>query len=162
MKISKRRLRQIIKEEKARLEAEGAGPLNEQAKGAVSLGFAGFQPNTNPDFAKSYGKDARVVGRYLNNNTDLGMYGEIKPSMMEQPMPAPSSDPKENAFQELKMSGAFKELQEMMHDCSLRIEQWQNKHEVMLVDAGMEEEGVQLEDAKLALSDLRELAHQLR
>ena len=152
MKISKRRLRQIIKEEKARLEAEGAGTLNEARSGAPSLGFANFAPNRTPDFAKAYGKDARVVGRYTNNNADL----------MEQPMPAPSADPKENAFQQLKFNGAFKELQEMMTDFSNRIDAWQNKHEVTLVDAGMEDEGVQLEDAKLALNDLRELAHQLR
>ena len=152
MKISKRRLRQIIKEEKSRLEAANAETLNEARTGAASLGFASFEPNRNPDFAKAYGKDARVIGRYQNNNRDI----------MEQPMPAPSSDPKENAFQELKMGGAFKELQEMMTDIELQIDAWQQKYETLMVDAGLENEGVEIEAARLEISDIRELAHQLR
>ena len=152
MKISKRRLRQIILEEKARLEAESAGTLNEARTGAASLGFASFAPNRNPDFAKAYGKDARVIGRYQNNNNDI----------MEQPMPAPSADPKENAFQELKMGGAFQQLQEMMTDIERQIDGWQQKYEVMMVDAGLEDEGVEIEDARLSISGIRNLANQLR
>lgn len=150
MKITKKRLRQIIREERAKMY--NAETLNEGTKGSPSLGFAGWEPNRRPDFAKAYGRDARVIGQYQNNNTDI----------MEQPLPASSSDPKENAFQELKMGGAFKELQEMMHDCSQKISDWQNKHEVTLVDAGLESEGVEIEDARLALEDLRQLANQLR
>ena len=115
MKISKKRLRQIIREERARLSKK---PLNEQAKGAPSLGFAGWEPNRTPDFAKSYGKDARVIGQYQNNNNDL----------TEQPMPAPSSDPMETAFQELKYSGAYKEFQEALHDAGLDLEGLRDKH----------------------------------
>ena len=152
MKISKRRLRQIIIEEKARLETDSAGTLNEARTGAASLGFASFAPNRNPDFAKAYGKDARVIGRYQNNNNDI----------MEQPMPAPSADPKENAFQELKMGGAFQQLQEMMTEMELQLDQWQQKHEVMMVDAGLEDEGVEIEDLRLRISDIRNLANQLR
>jgi len=150
MKISKKRLRQIIKEERAKLANE-AGPLNEVAKGAPSLGFANFAPNRRPDFAKAYGKDARVIGQYRNNNTDI----------MEQPMPA-SGDAADAAFNKLKMGGAWKDLQEMMHDFDTRISEWQNKHEIDVVDADMEDVGVQIEDARLALSDLRQLAHQFR
>ena len=150
MKISKKRLRQIIKEERAKLSKETA--LNEARSGSPSLGFANFTPNRNPNFAKAYGSEARVIGQYRNNNADL----------IEQPLPAPSADPKENAFQELKYSGAFKDLQEIMHNASQAISDWQNKHEVTLVDAGLESEGVEIEDARLALEDLRELANQLR
>ena len=145
MKITKNRLREIIKEEKAKL-------LEESAKGNPGVGFAGWSPNRQPDFAKSYGRDARVIGRYRNNNNDL----------QEQPLPAPSDDPKENAFQTLKYNGAWKELQEIMHDCGAKIDKWQQEHEVGLEDAGMEDVGVQLEEARLALEDLRQLANQFR
>ena len=145
MKITKNRLREIIKEERAKL-------LEESAKGNPGVGFAGWSPNRQPDFAKSYGHDARVIGQYRNNNNDL----------QEQPLPAPSDDPKENAFQTLKMGGAFKDLQEMMTEFTKQIDAWQQKHEVMMVDAGLENEGVQLEDARLALEDIRRLANQLR
>ncbi len=141
MKVTKKQLRKIIRK----------GLLKESRKGTVSLGFAGWEPNRTPDFAKSYGKDAFVIGRYQNNNNDI----------MEQPIPA-SGNPEDVAFNKLKMGGAFKELQEMMHDCSSKIDQWQAKHEVDLVDADMEDFGVQLEDARLALENLRRLANQFR
>ena len=76
-------------------------------------------------------------------------------------MPA-SGDAVDAAFNKLKMGGAWKDLQEMMHDFDSRIEEWQQKHETVLVDADMEDVGVQLEDARLALGDLRQLAHQFR
>ena len=152
MKISKKRLRQIIREERAKLSAEAeTGNLNEATKGAPSIGFAGWGPNRTPDFAKAYGKDARVIGQYQNNNNDI----------MEQPMPA-SGDPKEAAFQKLKYNGAWKDLQEIMHDCSTKIDTWQQEHEVGLEDADMVDVGVQLEEARLALEDLRQLANQVR
>ena len=154
MKISKKRLRQIIREERARLSSDSSKEtLNEARFGAGSIGFADWNPNRTPDFAKSYGKDARVIGTYSDNNNDL----------TEQPMPAPSAEPKENAFQTLKFGGAFKDLQEMMHDATSAIAAWQDKHETVLVDAGMADElGLDLEDARLALEDLRQLANQLR
>lgn len=77
-------------------------------------------------------------------------------------MPAPSADPKENAFQELKMGGAFQQLQEMMTDMETQLDQWQQKYEVMMVDAGLEDEGVEIEDLRLSISDIRNLANQLR
>ncbi len=144
MKITKKKLREIIKEEKAKI-------LEESSKGNPSIGFAGWSPNRKPDFAKSYGRDARVIGQYRNNNKDL----------QEQPMPA-SGDPKEAAFQKLKYNGAWKDLQEIMHDCSAKIDKWQQEHEVGLEDADMVDVGVQLEEARLALEDLRQLANQFR
>jgi hypothetical protein len=153
MKISKKRLRQIIREEKARLSSDFTKvTLNEARFGAGSIGFADWSVNSTPNFAKAYGKDARVIGTYGNNNNDL----------TEQPMPAPSADPKENAFQTLKFGGAFKDLQEMMHDMNIQISAWQDKHEAVLLDAGMEDVGQDLEDARLAVDDLRQLANQLR
>lgn len=151
MKISKRRLRQIIKEERAKIVAESKGQLSEARSGAVSLGFANFQPNRNPDFAKSYGAGAKVVGRYESNNSDL----------MEQPLPATGA-PEDNAFQTLKMGGAWKDLQEMMHEFGSRISEWQDKHETTLVDAKMEDVGVQIEEANLSIEAIRQLAHQFR
>ena len=52
MKVSKRQLRRIIKEEKLKLLKEGG----------VGIGFSNWEVNRNPNFAKAYGKDARVVG----------------------------------------------------------------------------------------------------
>jgi len=120
MKISKKRLQRIIKEERAKLLKEGG----EQVK-RTSIGFAGYTPNRNPDFAKAYGKDAKVMGRYRNNNKDLS----------EQPMPAPTADPIETAFQELKYSGAYKDFQTSLHDVGLELEGLRNKHMDMMVQA---------------------------
>ncbi len=145
MKITKKQLREIIKEEKAKI-------LEESAKGTPGIGFAGWSPNRTPDFAKSYGRGARVIGQYRNNNNDL----------TEQPLPAPSDDPKENAFQTLKYNGAWKELQEIMHDATSTIDKWQQEHEVGLEDADMVDVGIQIEEARSALEDLRQLANQFR
>ena len=54
MKITKRQLRKII---------------NEARKGNVSIGFDGWEANRRPDFAKAYGRDARVV-RDFGSNAD--------------------------------------------------------------------------------------------
>ena len=150
MKISKRRLRQIIKEERAKLESSEL--LNEEAKGAPSIGFAGWAPNRRPDFAKAYGRDARVIGQYHNNNNDL----------TEQPLPAPSSSHKDNAFQTLKLGGAFKDLQEMMHDCTLEIEEWQTKHADDAESADLTTLLVDLQDAWDILDGIRQTAIQPR
>jgi hypothetical protein len=58
MKISKRQLKRIIKEEKRKL-------LNE---GGVGIGFANWEVNRSPDFAKAYGKDARVLHDFGSNS----------------------------------------------------------------------------------------------
>ena len=136
MKITKKRLREIVRQEKAKL-------LSEAAKGAPSIGFAGWQPNPNPDFARSYGsdRDARVIGRYRNNNSDL----------IEQPMPAPSSDPAESAYQELKMSGAYKDLQTELHDSLVAIDNLVAQHSEKMIQA----------DQKSILADLEELSTQM-
>lgn len=119
MKISKKQLKRIVKEERAKLLKEG-----EQVK-RTSIGFAGYTPNPNPDFAKAYGSEARVMGQYRNNNRDLS----------EQPMPAPTADPKETAFQELKYSGAYKDFQESLESYADDLEGLRDKHMDMMVQA---------------------------
>ena len=57
---------------------------------------------------------------------------------------------------------AFQELQEMMTDIERQIDAWQQKYETLMVDAGLEDEGVEIEDARLTISDIRNLANQLR
>ena len=57
MKVSKKQLQRIIKEEKRKL-------LNE---GGVGIGFANWEVNRSPDFAKAYGKDARVLHDFGSN-----------------------------------------------------------------------------------------------
>jgi|TARA_R110001583_G_scaffold21333_4_gene81029 hypothetical protein len=54
MKITKRQLRKIIREEKSKI-------LSEARVGNVSVGFQGWSPNKQVDFAKAYGKDAKMV-----------------------------------------------------------------------------------------------------
>jgi hypothetical protein len=139
MKISKKRLQEIVREEKSKL-------LNEATKGSPSIGFAGWQPNPNPDFAKSYGSGggARVIGRYRNNNRDL----------IEQPMPAPTSDPVEAAYQELKMSGAYKDLQTELHDSLLALEDLFNSHSDKMLQA---DQGSLLDDLQEVMADIDNL-----
>jgi hypothetical protein len=142
MKISKKRLRQIIKEERAKLSKESH--LNEARTGSPSIGFANWQPNRRPNFARSYGSGARVIGQYHDNNTDL----------FEQPMPAPSADPVESAYQELKFSGAYKELQETLHDSYLDLEGLFDKHSDMMLQA---DQGSLLDDLQEVMANLDNL-----
>ena len=58
MKVSKRLLVEIIREEKRKLLEESGG---------VGIGFSGWSVNKNPDFAKAYGKDARVLRDFGSN-----------------------------------------------------------------------------------------------
>ena len=58
MKVSKKQLKRIIKEEKKKL-------LNENG---VGIGFANWSVNKSPDFAKAYGKDARVIHDFGSNS----------------------------------------------------------------------------------------------
>ena len=56
MKITKRQLRRIIKEEKARL-------LSESRHGTgLGIGFSNFRSNSRPDFTRAFGKGAYVAG----------------------------------------------------------------------------------------------------
>jgi len=150
MKISKKRLRQIIKEERAKLSKEQK--LNEARTGSPSLGFANFTPNRRPNFAKAYGSEARVIGQYHSNNTDLS----------EQPMPAPTADPVESAYQELKYSGAYKELQETLHESALDLNDLINKHGPMMEQADQTSLVDDLREAMDALDDLRQTFSALR
>jgi hypothetical protein len=60
MKITKRQLKRVIREEKQKLLEESGG---------VGIGFSGWSVNKNPDFAKAYGKDARVLRDFGSNST---------------------------------------------------------------------------------------------
>ena len=56
MKITKRQLRRIIKEEKAKL-------LSESRHGAgLGIGFSNFRRNSRPDFTRAFGDGAYVAG----------------------------------------------------------------------------------------------------
>jgi len=59
MKVTKRQLKRIIKEEKRKLLKESGG---------VGIGFSNWSVNKNPDFAKAYGKDARVLHDFGSNS----------------------------------------------------------------------------------------------
>ena len=89
-KLTKKQLRQIIKEEKSQL-------LNERAGHAVGLGFAGWEPTRNPDFAKAYGRGAKTVGPTYQ--------------LAEQPISGRQANQMQ-ASQDLR--DAYKELQEIL------------------------------------------------
>ena len=145
MKITKRELRQIIKEEKSKL-------LNEGKTGhAIGLGFEGWSPNHRPNFAKAYGKDARSIG---------AVHREA--SLSEQPAAVGSTDPVENAYQELKYSGAYKELQETLHESALDLNDLINKHGPMMEQADQTSLVDDLREAMDALDDLRQTFSALR
>ena len=76
MKITKRQLKRIIKEEKAK--------LLEESKGGVGAGFAGWEPNKNVDFAKAYGKDARVLRDFGSNAHRQSQIKEVSNHRLEQ------------------------------------------------------------------------------
>lgn len=137
--ITKKQLRQIIKEERARL-------LNERAGHAVGIGFQGWAPTENPDFAKSLGRNAKTIGHHHQLN--------------EQPVSGGQAQ--EMSLQQLRDNGAFADLQEILMDAIMKIDKWQQEHEVGLEDAGMMDMGVALEEARLDLDDLRQEAYQYR
>jgi hypothetical protein len=106
MKITKKQLRQIVR--------STTELLNESRFGSVGLGFQNWSANKNPDFAKAYGKDARVL-RDFGSNEDR--QSRVKESMhqtnalealadesvleienmldrWEQPVPGAPSDPR--------------------------------------------------------------------
>ena len=60
MKITKKQLRQIIRSSQTEF-------LNESTFGSVGLGFQNWSANKKPDFAKAYGKDARVLHDFGSN-----------------------------------------------------------------------------------------------
>jgi hypothetical protein len=55
MKITKRQLKRIIREEKRKV-------LSESRQGGIGIGFANYSPNSRPNFEKFYGHGAQVVG----------------------------------------------------------------------------------------------------
>ena len=61
MKVTKKQLKRIIREEKEL--------MFEVTKGGVGLGFSGYTSNRKVDFAKFYGKGARVLRDFGSNST---------------------------------------------------------------------------------------------
>jgi hypothetical protein len=145
MKISKRALRRIIKEEKSKLLKEG------KTGHAIGLGFVGWEPNQRTDFAKAYGKDARSIGAVHH-----------QASLSEQPAAVGSTDPVENAYQELKYSGAYKDLQEVLHDVSVKLEDLYSKHAEMMIQADQESILRNLDDVMEEIDNLRSTFSSLR
>jgi|LWDU01.1.fsa_nt_gi hypothetical protein len=68
MKITKRQLKRIIREEKSKL-------LSEARQGGVGVGFAGWEPNKTADFAKAYGSEARVMRNWSYNPNPIAEIG---------------------------------------------------------------------------------------
>ena len=147
MKITKRRLRQIIKEEKSKLLEEGT------RGSAFGWGFGSFRPNQTPDFAKSYGEGARVIGQYRNNNKDL----------TEQPVSGRQADQMADAQ---ALSDAHKDLQTILHDASVAMDQWVDDNHAVLDAAGELDDPnsltIRMDDLRLSMNDLRDEAHKRR
>tara|TARA_B100001250_G_C19373356_1_gene602966 strand:+ start:209 stop:607 length:399 start_codon:yes stop_codon:yes gene_type:complete len=79
MKLSKSQLRKIIREEKSNL-------LNESRYGNVGLGFQGWSANKTPDFAKAYGKDARVIRDFGSNEFQKNRVKESMHQHEQEPL----------------------------------------------------------------------------
>lgn len=121
MKVTKKQLNKIIREVKADLIKENAGM-------GLGWGFGSFQPNSNPDFARAYGSDAKSVG---HAHQQLRRQG--RPDMSEQPARRELHQVHED---ELVLKDAFKELQQIIHDASLAMDSWVNTHHDALDAAG--------------------------
>tara|TARA_R100000655_G_C2924444_1_gene182892 strand:+ start:161 stop:694 length:534 start_codon:yes stop_codon:yes gene_type:complete len=76
MKITRKQLRKII---------------SEAAHGGTSIGFEGWEPNKRPDFAKSYGRDARVVRDFGSNSARASRIRECGDDMHVSDMQADSA-----------------------------------------------------------------------
>jgi len=84
MKVSKKQLKRIIKEEKKKL-------LNENG---VGIGFANWSVNKSPDFAKAYGKDARVLHDFGSNSARQNRLKQEQNQVRQPWSPGqPSEDP---------------------------------------------------------------------
>ena len=81
MKVTKKQLRNIIKEEKQKVLEEGT------AGSAFGWGFQSFRPNGAPDFAKSYGRGAKSLGHtHLRRNLS-NLTTTQKPRKAKRPAP---------------------------------------------------------------------------
>ncbi len=138
-KLTKKQLRQIIKEEKSQL-------LNERAGHAVGLGFAGWEPTRNPDFAKAYGRGAKTVG----------------PTYQISEQPARSA----YSGDDLALKDAYKELQEILHDADKAMDAWVDRHQAALDAAGELDDPnsitIRMDDLRLQLVDLKDEAYKRR
>jgi hypothetical protein len=147
MKITKRRLRQIIKEEKKNLLEEGT------TGSAFGWGFGSFRPNQTPDFGKSYGEGGRTIGHSHPMPNPLS----------EQPISGRQADQMADAQ---ALSDVHKELQTILHDASLAMDQWVNDNHAVLDAAGElddpESLTIRMDDLRLELNDLRDEAYKRR
>ena len=91
MKITKRQLKRIIREEKSRL-------LSEARQGGVGVGFAGWEANKTADFAKAYGGEARVMQDWAYNPNPIAELGisRVEDAMLSpehgRDVPVPPAD----------------------------------------------------------------------
>lgn len=146
-KITKKQLRQIIKEEKAQL-------LNERAGHAVGLGFAGWEPTRNPDFAKAYGAEARTIG---HSHPTPGS------QLSEQPISGRQAD---QMAGEQALRDAYKALQEILFDADKAMNAWVDRHHDVLDTAGELDDPnsltIRMDDLRLDMKDLADEAYKRR
>ena len=139
-KITKRQLLQIIREEKSQL-------LNERAGHALGLGFAGWEPTRNPDFAKAYGPGAKTVGPTYQ--------------IAEQPQRRGF-----NTDDILALKDAYKELQEILHEADKAMDAWVDRNHSVLDAAGELDDPnsitIRMDDLRLQLVDLKDEAYKRR
>jgi|LWDU01.1.fsa_nt_gi hypothetical protein len=143
MKITKRQLRQIIKEEKKNLLEEGT------TGSAFGWGFGSFRPNQSPDFGTSYGEGGRTIGH-------------------THPMPNPLSEQPRSGRHDTDqaLSDVHKQLQTILHDASLAMDKWVNDNHAVLDAAGElddpESLTIRMDDLRLEINDLRDEAYKRR
>ncbi len=146
MKVTKKALRRIIKEEKSKLLEESSGM-------GLGWGFDSFRANRSPDFAKSYGKDARVIGQYHNNNKDL----------TEQPISGRQAD---QMAQDQALQDAYKALQEILFNADKAMNVWVDTHHDVLDAAGELDDPnsltIRMDDLRLDMKDLADEAYKRR
>ena len=70
MKLTKKQLRKLIREEKSNLLQEAKAGL------AVGVGFQGWTPDPNPDFSRSFGGNNPQPGRYYKSLIEQPVAGE--------------------------------------------------------------------------------------
>jgi len=146
-KITKKQLRQIIKEEKAQL-------LNERAGHAVGLGFAGWAPTKKPDFAKAYGRGARTIGH---------SHPIPDQQLSEQPISGRQAD---QMAQDQALKDAYKALQEILFDADKAMNVWVDNHHDVLDAAGELDDPnsltIRMDDLRLDMKDLADEAYKRR
>lgn len=151
-KITKNKLRQIIKQEKSKL-------LNERAGHAVGLGFAGWEPQKNPDFAKAYGRGAKSVG----HPHEVGQRRQGQRAIEEQPQRRELHRAHDD---ELALKDAYKALQEVLFEADKAMNVWLDSHHDVLDQAGELDDPnsltIRMDDLRLGMKDLADEAYKRR